>query len=70
MPERIFKAEVNGKTRQVLLWMEPEVCGDPDEAMYLMFGDDRYYEQFYEGADPVDFASPLLNARVERVRFK
>jgi hypothetical protein len=70
MPERIFKADVNGKTRQVLIWLEPEDLGDVDAAMYAMFGDERYFDLFYEGAEPADYASPLLNARLEKVRFK
>jgi hypothetical protein len=70
MPERIFKAEVNGKTRQVLMWLEPEDLGDPEAAMFAMFAQEKYFDLFYEGAMPADYASPLLNARVEKVRFK
>jgi hypothetical protein len=70
MPERIFKAEVNGKTRQVLIWLEPEDLGDVEAGMFAMYADAKYFDLFYEGAAPADYASPLLNARLEKVRFK
>lgn len=70
MPERIFKAEVNGKTRQVLIWMDPPYVGDVEEAEDIVMNDEHYYNLFYEGATPADYAAPLENPRVTKVRFK
>lgn len=70
MPERIFSATVNGKRRQVMIWMEPPYVGDVEEAVSIVMNDEHYYDLFYEGATPADFNAPWENPRVTKVRFK
>lgn len=70
MAERIFSATVNGKRRQVLIWMDPPYVGDVDEAESIVMNDEHYYNLFYQGATPADYNAPLENPKVSKVRFR